>query len=25
VTVVAPIPNPMHRFLVDAGCDPDIY
>ena len=24
VTVVAPIPNPMHRFLVDAGCDPDI-
>jgi len=25
VTVVAPIPNPMHCFLVDAGCDPDIY
>ncbi|MDB2403279.1 pseudouridine synthase, partial [Litoricolaceae bacterium] len=25
VTVVAPIPNPMHRFLVDAGYDPDIY
>ena len=25
VTVIAPIPNPMHRFLVDAGCDPDIY
>jgi 23S rRNA pseudouridine955/2504/2580 synthase len=25
VTVVAPIPNPMHRFLVDAGCDPEIY
>ena len=25
VTVVAPIPNPMHRFLVDAGCDPDNY
>ena len=25
VTVVAPIPNPMYRFLVDAGCDPDIY
>lgn len=25
VMVVAPIPNPMYRFLVDAGCDPDIY
>ncbi|MEK9670538.1 MAG: RluA family pseudouridine synthase [Gammaproteobacteria bacterium] len=25
VTVVAPIPNPMHRFLVESGCDPDIY
>ena len=25
VTVVAPIPNPMHRFLVNAGCDPYIY
>jgi 23S rRNA pseudouridine955/2504/2580 synthase len=25
VTIVAPIPDPMHRFLVDAGCDPDIY
>jgi 23S rRNA pseudouridine955/2504/2580 synthase len=25
VTVVAPIPNPMHRFLVESGCDSDIY
>ncbi len=25
VTVVAPIPNPMQRFLVEAGYDPDIY
>ena len=25
VTVIAPIPNPMHRFLVESGCDADIY
>jgi len=25
VTVVAPIPNPIHRFLLDSGYDPDIY
>ena len=25
ITVVAPIPDPMHRFLIESGCDPDIY
>ena len=25
VTVVAPIPNPIHRFLLDSGYDPDNY
>ena len=25
VTVVAPTPNPIHRFLVESGCDPEIY
>ena len=25
VTVVAPIPDPMYRFLVASGCDPEIY
>ncbi len=25
VIVVAPIPNPMQRFLLESGCDPEIY
>ncbi len=25
VTVIAPIPDPMRRFLVASGCDPEIY
>ena len=25
VTVVARIPDPMYRFLVKSGCDPDVY
>jgi len=25
IAVVAPTPDPMHRFLIESGCDPEIY